>query len=198
MEKSVCKICLKDGSKATGFFCRIPLAEEKYLSAFITNNHVINKEYLNQKKEIEIKLDNGYKTTIKKINIKEGFKYTNEAYDITIIELKNINKDDTYEFLDFDENILNDNGVGYIGNPIYILHYPSHFEENKEAVSYGILKSRCEDKTYNFRHLYSTEKGSSGSPILNLLNNKVIGVHKEAEIKNIIRDYLQMRLLKIL
>ena len=47
MEKSVCKICLKDGSKATGFFCRIPLAEEKYLSAFITNNHVINKEYLN-------------------------------------------------------------------------------------------------------------------------------------------------------
>ena len=29
MEKSVCKICLKDGSKAIGFFCRIPLAEEK-------------------------------------------------------------------------------------------------------------------------------------------------------------------------
>ena len=86
---------------------------------------------MNEKKEIEIKIDNGYKTTIKKINIKEGFKYTNEAYDITIIELKNINKDDTYEFLDFDENILNDNGVGYICNSIYILHYPSHFEENK-------------------------------------------------------------------
>ena len=87
MEKSVCKICLKDGTKATGFFCKIPLAKENYLSAFITNNHVINKEYLNEKKEIEIKIDNGYKTTIKKINIKEGFKYTNEAYDITIIEL---------------------------------------------------------------------------------------------------------------
>jgi hypothetical protein len=86
----------------------------------------------------------------------------------------------------------------YIGNSIYILHYPSHFEENKASVSYGILKSRCEDKTYNFRHLCLTEKGSSGSPILNLLNNKVIGVHKEAEIKNIIRDYLQMRLLNIL
>jgi hypothetical protein len=46
--------------------------------------------------------------------------------------------------------------------------------------------------------MLTKEKGSSGSPILNLLNNKVIGVHKEAEIKNIIRDYLQMRLLKIL
>ena len=44
MEKSVCMICFKDGSKATGFFCKIPLFKEKYLSAFITNNHVINKE----------------------------------------------------------------------------------------------------------------------------------------------------------
>ena len=180
MEKSVYKICLKDGSKGTGFFCKIPLSKEKYLSAFITNNHVINQKYLNEEKEIHIKMDNGYNTTIKKINIKEGFTYTNEVYDITIIELKNINKDDPYEFLEFDEDILNDNGIGYVGNTIYILHYPSHFEESKVAVSYGILKSQSINKTYNFMHFCSTETGSSGSPILNLLNNKVIGVHKEA------------------
>ena len=63
------------------------------------------------------------------------------------------------------------------------MQYPSHFEENKAVVSYGILKSRCEKKTYNLSHLCSTEKGSSGSPILNLLNNKVIGLHKQSGIK---------------
>ena len=40
-----------------------------------------------------------------------------------------------------------------------------------------------EDKNYNFNHKCSTEKGSSGSPILNT-NNKVIGVHKEGHTSN--------------
>ena len=33
---------------------------------------------------------------------------------------------------------------------------------------------------FNIFHTCYTESGSSGSPIMNLLNNKVIGIHKEA------------------
>ena len=35
---------------------------------------------------------------------------------------------------------------------------------------------------YNIKHACSTTKGSSGSPILNLSNNKVFGIHKEGSI----------------
>ena len=41
-----------------------------------------------------------------------------------------------------------------------------------------------EDKNYDFSHLCYTEKWLSGSPIINLKNNKVIGIHKEATINN--------------
>ena len=54
-----------------------------------------------------------------------------------------------------------------------MLQYP-HGEE--ASVSYGLLTSI--DKT-EIKHKCSTEKGSSGSPILNLKTNKVIGMHKE-------------------
>ena len=183
MEKCVCKICLKDGTKGTGFFCKIPLSKKDFLFTFITNNHVINDNYLNKEKEIKLKMNDGNKTSIKTINIKGRFKYTDEENDVTIIEIKNQDDDNSYEFLDLDENILNDNGDGYIGNSIYILHYPRYFEEDKVAVSYGILKQRFKDKALDFIHFCSTEYGSSGSPVLNLLNNKVIGVHKNRGLK---------------
>ena len=95
MEKSVCKICIKDGSKGTGFFCKIPLPNKNFLLAFITNNHVINEKYLNEEKEIKIKMNDGHKTDIKTINIKDRFIYTNKDYDITIIEIKDKKNDNS-------------------------------------------------------------------------------------------------------
>lgn len=102
MVKSVCEICTKDGSKGSGFFCKIPLLNNTFIHAFITNNHVINEKYLKEENEIKIKMNDGYKTDIKAINIKNRLYYTNEEQD-----------------------------------------------------------------------------GSSGSPILNLSNNKVVGIHKK-------------------
>ncbi len=58
---------------------------------------------------------------------------------------------------------------------IYI--YPEiYFTEQKSSVSFGILEE-IQD-VYELKLLCSTKPGSSGSPILNLLNHKVIGVHK--------------------
>ena len=183
MEKSVCQICIKDGSKGTGFFSKILLPNNTFVPVFISNNHVINEKYLKEEKEIIIKMNVGDKTNIKKINIKNRLYYTNEEQDITIIEIKEKNQDNSYEFLEFDDNILKDDGFGYIGNSIYILHYPAHFEEDKVAVSYGIIKGRFNDKKFDFKHYCSTEYGSSGSPILNISNNKVIGIHKKRGTK---------------
>ena len=203
MEKSVCQICFKDGSKGTGFFSKILLPNNTFVHVFITNNHVINEKYLKEENEITIKMNSEDKTDIKKINIKNRLYYTNEEQDITIIELKEKNQDNSYEFLEFDDNILKDDGFGYIGNSIYILHYPDNFEKDKVAVSYGILKGRFDDKKFNFKHYCSTEYGSSGSPILNISNNKVIGIHKKRgkkefniglfaheSIKNFINKYI--------
>ena len=97
MEKSICKICIKDGTKGTGFFCKIPLSDKNFLSTIVTNNHVINEKYLNKEKEIIIKMNDGNKTEIKAINIKNKFYYTNEYYDITIIQIES-KKDNSYDF----------------------------------------------------------------------------------------------------
>ena len=109
-------------------------------------------------------------------------KYTNEEYDITIIEIKP--EDNINNYLELDDIIMNDilnnkNKVKeYISETIYIIQYP----ENKLSVSYGILDNIFEDKKYNFTHKCNTRGGTSGSPILNM-NNKVIGIHKEGNSK---------------
>jgi hypothetical protein len=65
-------------------------------------------------------MNDGHKMDIKKINIKNRIYYTNEEHDITIIELKEKNLDNSYGFLEFDDNILKDDSLGYIGNSVYI------------------------------------------------------------------------------
>ena len=47
------------------------------------------------------------------------------------------------------------------------------------SVSYGIIE-KINESEYDFTHLCSTSKGSSGSPIINLETNDVIGIHNQA------------------
>ena len=67
------------------------------------------------------------------------------------------------------------------------MQYPSYPNGQFAAVSYGIIRRRFADKKYNFAHVCSTEFGSSGAPILSIVNNKVIGIHKKRESNN--KDY---------
>ena len=182
METSICKINIEP-KQGTGFFCKIPFPDEKnMLPVFITNNHVINKDFLfkeNAKIEFDIEEENDPKI----INLYKRLKYTNEDYDTTIIEIKE--KDNIKNYLELDDNImediLNDNNrlSKYKSKTIYIIQYP----KGDLSVSYGILNQICEDKKYNFNHKCSTEGGSSGSPILNI-NNKLIGIHRESHLNN--------------
>ena len=181
MERNICKI--KIGKElGTGFFCKIPFPDlNNMLSVFITNNHIINNELLYKDNTI-IKIDIEKENNIKKLNLNNRMKYTNKEYDITIIEIKN--EDGINNYLELDDNIINDiiNGVNkndkYIDKTIYIIQYP----KGELSVSYGILDDIYENKEYNFNHKCCTEGGSSGSPILNI-NNKLIGIHKEGTDK---------------
>ena len=85
-------------------------------------------------------------------------------------------EDNINNYLELDDNIINELNEEYIDKTIYIIQYP----EGELSVSYGILDNIYIDKKYNFNHKCSTKGGSSGSPILNIKNNKLIGIHKES------------------
>ena len=186
MNYSICRIKLMDGTLGTGFFCKIPYAsKDKFLPILATNNHIINKLVLENKNEpIMIYTKNSLK--YKTFYLDNRIYYTNEEYDITFTEIKE-NSDDIHNFLELDDNIIeniseNNNDINYnphfyyIKSTIYIMQYP----EGKLSVSYGILDKTSKSNTFDFAHLCSTKEGSSGSPILNITNNKVFGIHKQA------------------
>ena len=171
MENCICKIYKNDGNKASGFFCKI-LYKNYNIPVMITNNHVIDEEYIKENNNIDITLNDD--NIIRNIFLNDNRKiYTNKEYDITIIEI-NSDKDKINIFMELDEKIFieNSNKI-YKNHSIYIPQYPNG---DKAAVSYGIIKKI---NGYNINHYCCTENGSSGSPIINLLNNKIIGVHKE-------------------
>ena len=90
--------------------------------------------------------------------------------DITIIEIKE--KDNINNYLDIDERYNKDRiKERYNNESLYVLNYPKG--ENM-VVSYGLLNDIDNGK---ISHLCSTDKGSSGSPIISLKTLKLICIH---------------------
>ena len=170
MKNSVCKLYLNDKSEATGFFCKIRY-NNKFLYTLMTNYH--EKETLEKEKILLILINNEKK----KIELEKREIYINKDCDITIIEVKN--EDGINNYLEIDNDIINNiSNVDYKKESIYTIQYKRQKEE--PSVSYGII---YEINNNIFDLLCSTEEGSSGSPILNINNNKLIGIHKNY-IKN--------------
>jgi V8-like Glu-specific endopeptidase len=111
--------------------------------------------------------------------------YTSESFDTTIIEIKEELDDlkNVIEYLELDDinfKYIKENNKDFSNNhlnnlykdeSLYILNYLG----GKEIViSYGFIRKIEESKIY---HKCSTDKGSSGSPILSLENNRLIGIH---------------------
>ena len=67
-------------------------------------------------------------------------------------------KDKIENYLELDEDIINRSNESYVGESIYILHYPKN---NNIYVSYGIIKENNKENEYNFNHLCCTDKGSA-------------------------------------
>ena len=103
-------------------------------------------------------------------------------YNIMIIKLKDENN--KYNYLDLDDHLFDEDSEDiYKNKSIYILHYPNG---NKASVSYGYGIEKINN--YDIKHLCNTEGGSSGSPILSAMTNKIIGIHKATRKKIIGKD----------
>ena len=188
--KVLCRIeAYVDGQKrnGTGFFLEI---DKKYnlpfKKALFTCYHVLPEKYFNQNNFLEIK----YNKTIKKIDIEDCqlfFEETdlkkfiankgkrkiisNKEYDYTCIELL-----DTDNIFDSSNIQLFQTFYNYesISKEIAILHYPKG-----EDLSFSLGQIiKYDNNLPYFLHTASTEKGSSGAPIINRNQiNKIIGIH---------------------
>ena len=164
-------ICQVYGDKiGTGFFCKI-LYQNKLIPVLMTNYHIISDEYLKNNKQVKITINDD--KIIDLININEKNKiYSSikDKYDIMIIKLE---KENNYNYLELDDSLFNNNSEQlYEEKSIYILHYPNG-DKMSVSFGYGIKK----ENEYYIKHYCNTEQCSSGSPILNLKTNKLIGIH---------------------
>ena len=175
LQKSICKI--KGKLIGTGFFCYINY-ENKNIPCLMTNYHILDDKYIKDNNKIEIIINDNKINII--INIEDIiYKSKKDEYDLIIIKLKegeeymkNIN------YLELDDNLFNENSLKEYES-IYILHY---LNEQNASVSYG--KDIIYDPNYKYDIQYKCNIDSSGGPILNLLSNKIIGIHKGCIQKN--------------
>ena len=116
LEKCVCKIKIDLNYNyyklGTGFFCQL----ENNIKLLLTNNHIIDENFLNSKNDLEIEIDNT--SVIINLSIPR-FKYTNKEFDFTIIEI--IQQDNISHFLSMDKDNKN---INFKNKQIFSLHYP--------------------------------------------------------------------------
>jgi len=160
----------------TGFFLKIKskYSDESYQYYLITNEHIILQDLL-KNEQIKFIIYYHFEEMCKEfiINTSESFikEYkTSEDLDITIIQIK---KDEIpwQYFIEPDYEFFNN--INYYINAKIIIHqFPLGLEQ---AYSKGnIVKI---DKN-NIFYTNSTENGSSGSPIMLIDSEKVIGIHR--------------------
>ena len=168
VKKCVCKIkqeieiedrkTLRTG---TGFFCNIPSKDIKVL---ITNNHILDLEFLNKEEKLIIFIEKEKK----ELNLEIArLKIADKEFDFTIIEI--LEEDNISNFLEIDEYINTDD---YTNQQIFSFQYPGGL---KLKYSHGKINKRL-DKY--FVYSLGTDGGSSGSPIILVDSLKLIGLHK--------------------
>ena len=187
MKKCVCKI-YSNGSAGTGFFTQIPYKNGSK-KVLITNNHLLGENEIQNNNIITYIINNNEKDKKEIIIDEKRKRYTNKDMDVTIIEI-NEYKDDIHDFIETDDDIIDnmdlnkeeiiDNNYNsiYKNESIYILNYMNG--ENILA-SYGLITEINEEN--RIKHKCNINNGSSGSPILSLKNNKLIGIHYDSSDK---------------
>ena len=178
VSKSVCKI-ITSSFLGTGFFIKINIKNESFYY-LMTNDHVVKRDLIEKKDEIEIKYDNQSQTLIINLDnekrIIQDFLYLN--IDLIIIQILPQDKiDDKYFLL---PNLEYLNGYNqFVDKEIYILQYA---EGGNLQFSLDKIKS-VNSYTNELTHLSSTSKGSSGSPIILKGSKFVLGIHKRRNKK---------------
>ena len=177
MGNYICKIIIDNDTKGTGFLCKIPLhGDNKLTPVLITNNNVINDNILARKKDINIESFCTSSIKSKKLNLSNRTAYNNKKLGISIIEIVNKDGFKNINMFELDEDMLSGKTDKFIDKSIYMIHS----NQKTLYVSYGLVNDI--GKNHNFVHTCKAFNGSSGSPILNLENNKIIGIHSSTNV----------------
>lgn len=171
LKKSICYIKGKN-KQGTGFFCKIPYPDFFNLKpVLITNHHILEENDIKEGSKIKFTLN---KDSINKeiiINNKRKI-FSNKDFDITIIELNPI--EDSIEqdsFLEIDPKLNCENPDNeYKRKEVYIIGNIVEYTHN--------LLEGVDSQGKNMTYLFSSKPEMSGSPIINLNNFKIIGIHK--------------------
>ena len=163
MENYLYKLNESEEKYEIGFFCYINYQNTK-IPVLIANNNILKEKNNN----INISLNNT------PTNIKLGqTRYINTKYNLTLVEIKE-NEDYKINFFEIDDIIyLKNPDMYYYNESIYILQYDN--EKNDILVSYGLIKN-INNSEIVFRS--SIIPNPKNFPILNSLNNKLIGLNK--------------------
>ena len=171
MENSVCKIQKSAAVSGTGFLVTIT-NESKLnpMNVLITCYHVLDENDLSEGKVLKLIFNNN--KTIKTLKMTKSRKtYTNQKYDISIIELKKTDFFNEEDMLSIDTNLFKKEGLD--NRQIYTLHYPNGIE-----VKYSSdIISNVYETEEKFEHYCSTESGSSGAPLIDFETGNVLGIH---------------------
>ena len=180
LSKSICKIKIELENekgiiiKGTGFFLHFVVCGE-YFNCLISNEHVIRRDLININTIINILYDNEKRVANIKLNIKERYikNFKDEYLDITVVEI--LEKDNIPSNYFLNEGHISNDRLN--DSEICVLGYP---ESGELKMSMGIIKKI---NNYEFTHLASTKKGSSGSPIFMEKSGLVLGIHKQRNNK---------------
>ena len=198
MTNCICKV--KNNQKiGTGFFCKIPYQNNNKINVLITSYQILNEDYLKYNNQITLLLGDYNQQKIIFLNPGRNI-YYNKEYNTTIIEL-NAN-DYINNFIELDDNLFrNDLKTLYKNESIYTLHY---LNGGKAFASFGILNQL---NNYNIEHSCEIQSGGDGAPILNLINNKLIGISLETKnnlnynkgiiLKYPIEDFINKYLIQV-
>ena len=166
MKHCICKI-KNDEKIGVGFFCNINLDDNFKCHTLITSYNMFNEDDIKRNQILNIYFNDD--KDHKSIKLDDNRRiYFNENFGIRILIIEN------NDYLDLDDNLL-DNDFSYENRSLYILQYQNN---NKASVSFGKLKDIKESIIF---HLCKVENCSDGSPILNLSNNKVIGIQNNPQ-----------------
>ena len=164
---------------AQDFFCKIPYTENDnlLLPVLITNDHILSKEMLTSKNDIEIIINGETKI----LSLKQRKIWTDKEMDFTCIEIKE-KEDNIHTFFNLDDNVLDynfDNNC-YLNKNVII--YGINRDGKKVSFSNGIIKK---NEDCFFAYTCNTFQGCSGGCIVNQSNNLVIGIHRgEIHLEN--------------
>ena len=184
-QNNICKIIKKNNIFGTGFLCLIPYPDKKNtLPVLFTCNNILEYDDINPGKEIKLLFNNNFEKILKIDESRLTYTSDINEYNVTIIEIKKEDGFDINNMLQIDYDIYEENDLinNYKNKLIYIINY-------KNDLNSGYYLSTIKDidsKNNKIEHLCPTEEESSGAPIINIENFKVIGIHsKNDKNKNI-------------